>query len=398
MPSGNRPRKGLTTEQKRLRAERIKKKKLKRKLRRIMMAVLAAVGVIALGIIIYCLIVMANASKAKEIVMDPTYEPGMTIPTKLKESESEYQETDPWADTDETEKAGDIDPSASGDSKDTDLTESAGGNASKRTENEEDQKLAGKLVSRNYWDDLSSLSNTSIPYGNEWDKKDAKTNLAEGIFWYENKYGKYHQLYRIKTTQKVIYLTFDEGYEYGYTPMILDTLKEKNVKAVFFITKEFLDGYPQYVERMINEGHVIGNHTCRHPSGGYPLYVDEYGIQSFIDDVSKLHQMVYDQFGYTMKLFRFPEGESSERLMAVLDNYGYTSVFWSYAHRDYVTDDQPSEEVTLDRCLSHLGCGSIYLLHAVSASNTAVLGDFIDQARALGYEFKQIPVDEVSAR
>ena len=99
-----------------------------------------------------------------------------------------------------------------------------------------------------------------------------------------------------------------------------------------------------------------------------------------------------------MRLFRFPEGESSERLMAVLDNYGYTSVFWSYAHRDYVLDDQPAKEVTLERCLGHMAPGAVYLLHAVSESNTNALAEFIDGARAAGFEFGEFPVEEVSKR
>ncbi len=244
---------------------------------------------------------------------------------------------------------------------------------------------------------VAGLPNKSIPYGNDWDDKD-ETGLPNGVHYYESLYSKYYPVYRIKTAEKLLYLTMDEGYEAGYTPVILDILKEKNVKAVFFLTKQFVDSDPELVQRMVNEGHILGNHTCAHPSGGYPLTVDANGIQCFIDDVSKLHKMVYDQFGYTMRLFRFPEGESSELLMAELCNLGYTSVFWSYAHKDYVLTDQPEVGVTLDRCLSHMAPGAVYLLHAVSESNTYALADFIDQARAAGYEFGVFPVDQVSAR
>ncbi|MBQ6550533.1 MAG: polysaccharide deacetylase family protein [Lachnospiraceae bacterium] len=252
----------------------------------------------------------------------------------------------------------------------------------------------GVLADSGRFPDVQSLSNNSIPYGCDWESKD-ETGLPNGVHYYESLYGQYGGVYRIKTGEKLIYLTFDEGYELGYTPLILDTLKEKNVKAVFFITKQFYDNSPDLIQRMIDEGHIVGNHTCRHPSGGYPKYVDENGMDSFIEDISTLHKLVYDSFGYSMRLFRFPEGESSERLMAQLVNFGYAPVFWSYAHRDYVTDDQPEISVTLDRCLSHMAPGSIYLLHAVSSSNTAALGEFIDQARAQGYDFAQIPVDDV---
>ncbi|MBQ1376759.1 MAG: polysaccharide deacetylase family protein [Lachnospiraceae bacterium] len=254
----------------------------------------------------------------------------------------------------------------------------------------------GVLVDNGLFD-LTGLPNNSVPYGNDWDDKDP-VGLPNGVHYYDNVYGKYYPVYYIKTDQKLLYLTMDEGYEAGYTPTILDTLRDKGVHAVFFITKQFYDSDPELVQRMINEGHVIGNHTCRHPSGGYPRYVDEHGLDSFTEDVSTLHKLVYDRFGYTMRLFRFPEGEASELLMAKLNNLGYTSVFWSYAHRDYVTDDQPDPQVTLERCVSHMAPGAVYLLHAVSSSNTAALGAFIDQARAAGFEFGDFPVDQVSAR
>ena len=251
----------------------------------------------------------------------------------------------------------------------------------------------GVLTDRGLYPDWASLSNQSIPYGNDWDDKDAKTGLPNGVFWYEAVYGKYGQVYRIKTTEKLIYLTFDEGYEAGFTPKILDVLKEKNVKAVFFLTKQFVDSDPELVERMIREGHILGNHTCLHPAGGYPRYVDEHGAQSFVDDVSKLHSIVYERFGYEMSLFRFPEGESSDMLVAKLKNLGYTSVFWSYAHRDWVLNDQPPVSETLQGCLDHMGTGAVYLLHAVSESNTNALADFIDGARAAGYGFGVFPTE-----
>lgn len=257
--------------------------------------------------------------------------------------------------------------------------------------------LNGALKDSGFFSDLDSLSNASIGFGADWDSRDER-GIPNGLHWYQAKWGKFYPVYYIDTTEKLLYLTMDEGYEAGYTPRILDVLKEKNVKCVFFITKQFFDSDPELIQRMIDEGHIIGNHTCLHPSGGYPKYVDEHGMQSFVDDVSQLHKLVYDRFGYTMKLFRFPEGESSERLMAKLVNLGYTSVFWSYAHRDWVRTDQPEVSVTLERCLSHMGCGTVYLLHAVSESNTNALADFIDGARAQGYEFGVFPVDQVMER
>ncbi|MBR5739632.1 MAG: polysaccharide deacetylase family protein [Lachnospiraceae bacterium] len=255
----------------------------------------------------------------------------------------------------------------------------------------------GALADNGMYPNWAELPNKSIPYGNDWEIKE-KNGIASGVLWYEAMYGKYDPVFRIKTNEKVIYLTMDEGYEAGYTPKILDILKEKNVKAVFFITKQFFDSDPELIERMIAEGHTLGNHTCLHPSGGFPNYAEKNGFNTFADDVAKLHKLIYDRFGYTMRLFRFPEGEFSERTLAWLNNHDYTAVFWSYAHRDWVLNDQPPVETTLNRCLSHLAPGSVYLLHAVSSSNTEALADFIDGARAAGYEFGVFPVDQVTSR
>lgn len=278
-----------------------------------------------------------------------------------------------------------------------DTTESSSETSSSVTPSESYSDPANGVLSDNGMFDLTGLSNKSIPYGNDWEQKD-EIGLAAGIHYYENMYGKYFPVYRIKTTEKLLYLTMDEGYEAGHTPKILDILKEKNVPCVFFLTKQFYDSNPELIQRMIDEGHILGNHTIRHPAGGYPKYVDEHGLDSFTEDVSNMHKLIYDTFGYKMKLFRFPEGESSELLMAKLNNLGYTPVFWSYAHRDFVLDDQPEVSVTLQRCLDHMAPGAVYLLHAVSSSNTEALSDFIDQARAQGYEFARFPVDEVTAR
>ncbi|MCC8120833.1 MAG: polysaccharide deacetylase family protein [Oscillospiraceae bacterium] len=195
------------------------------------------------------------------------------------------------------------------------------------------------------------------------------------------------------TEEKIIYLTMDEGYENGYTPAILDTLKEKGVSAVFFITKQFYDDQPALVQRMIDEGHIMGNHTCSHPSGGMP----QLGLQAEYEDIKTLNDLVYDSFGYQMKLFRFPEGVASEQSVALLDAMGYKSVFWSFAYYDYDMENQMEPDQALSACLERLHPGAIYLLHAVSATNAEILGDFIDGARAQGYEFGVFPVEDGGA-
>ena len=134
---------------------------------------------------------------------------------------------------------------------------------------------------------------------------------------------------------------------------------------------------------MIDEGHVVGNHSNTHPADGMP----SLGLDAAREDVMSLHNYVKENFGYDMYLFRCPAGIFSQQFLALNQSLGYRSVFWSFAHRDWVTDDQPDQAETLQKVVSQLHPGAIYLLHAVSSTNTAILGDFIDQARAAGYTF-----------
>lgn len=183
---------------------------------------------------------------------------------------------------------------------------------------------------------------------------------------------------------RVIYLTMDEGYENGFTPTILDTLKEKNVKCVFFCTLPFVEENPDLVQRMIDEGHEVANHSVTHPSAGIP----SQSVEEQTNEVMEVHNYVKEHFGYEMHLFRYPSGLFSEQSLAVVNNCNYRSVLWSFYHYDYDTNNQPDVAESLKKAVDALHPGAIYLLHAVSSTNTAMLGDFIDQTRAAGYEFK----------
>lgn len=183
---------------------------------------------------------------------------------------------------------------------------------------------------------------------------------------------------------KVIYLTMDEGYENGYTPTILDTLKEKNVKCVFFMTLPFVEENPDLVQRMIDEGHELANHSVTHPASGIP----SQSVEEQTKEVMDVHNYVLEHFGYEMHLFRYPSGLFSEQSLAVVNNCNYRSVLWSFYHYDYNTNEQPDVAESLKYAVDSLHPGAIYLLHAVSSTNTTMLGDFIDQTRAAGYEFE----------
>ena len=234
-----------------------------------------------------------------------------------------------------------------------------------------------------YTGDISALDNTLQGWGQGVQFDDL--NRPQGAVTALEKYGKYSADF-VRTDDadtKRIYLTFDEGYENGYTSQILDVLKEKNCPAVFFVTMPYVKQQPELIRRMIDEGHIVGNHSVTHPSGGLPSQSREQQERELLD----LHDYVKENFGYEMSLFRYPAGKFSEQSLAIVQSVGYTSVFWSFAYKDWDPDNQPEETAALAKLKERLHPGAIYLLHAVSSTNTHVLGQFIDDARAAGYEF-----------
>ena len=131
------------------------------------------------------------------------------------------------------------------------------------------------------------------------------------------------------------------GYENGYTDDILDVLKEKQVPAVFFVTQPYAQSEPELIRRMIDEGHIVGNHSVKHPS--FP----ECSAERCREEVMGLHEYIKETFDYEMTLFRFPMGEFSEMDLELLRQMGYRSVFWSFAYRDWLVDDQPDPQTAL---------------------------------------------------
>ncbi len=231
-------------------------------------------------------------------------------------------------------------------------------------------------------ENVASLSSNAMDWG-QGSNMDEK-NRPQGAVSAQAQYGSY-EAYFIddKMEDKIIYLTFDEGYEYGCSPSILNTLKEKDVKAVFFVTEPYAKDQPDLVRRMIDEGHALGNHSVTHPSKGLP----SLSLEKQENEVMENHRYIKDNFGYDMHLFRYPAGKFSEQSLAIVHNCGYKSLFWSFAYLDYDVNNQPEKAASLQKMLDKLHPGAIYLLHAESETNTAVLGEFIDKARAAGYEF-----------
>ena len=200
-------------------------------------------------------------------------------------------------------------------------------------------------------------------------------------------YGKYAANF-IAPDNGNIYLTFDCGYEHyveidgkkvSVTSMILDTLKEKDVKAVFFVTWGFIKYEPDLVQRIIDEGHTLGNHTNQHP------VMPTVSIDRMEREVMSVHDYIKEHYDYTMTLFRPPTGAFSVRSLAVVQNLGYKNVFWSFAYEDWDPEKQPDPEAALNKILNKAHSGAIYLLHNVSYTNATVLGDAIDGFRDMGY-------------
>ena len=183
---------------------------------------------------------------------------------------------------------------------------------------------------------------------------------------------------------KKIYLTFDVGYDNGYTEIILNTLKEKGVTAAFFCTVDEMKSNPSAVARMINEGHIVGNHTKNHPS------MAEISREEMIEEIKGFDDYIRTNFGYSSPFFRFPKGEYSEEALDVTGSMGYMSVFWSLAYADWDVNNQKSPSHAHNTVISRIHPGAVILLHAVSSDNAHALGDIIDTARNMGYEFESI--------
>lgn len=184
--------------------------------------------------------------------------------------------------------------------------------------------------------------------------------------------------------KKYIYLTFDEGYEAGYTPKILETLKNNQVKAVFFLTAHYINTQEELVKQMIEEGHIVGNHTVNHKS------MPELSDKEIESEVMQLHKTIYEKFNYEMKYLRPPKGEFSQRTLEITNSLGYKNVMWSFAYEDWNEDKQPEEEVAKKKILDNLHNGEVMLLHGNSKTNTNILDSIIKEAKNMGYEFRSL--------
>ncbi len=194
---------------------------------------------------------------------------------------------------------------------------------------------------------------------------------------------RYDAVYLGDTEEKVLYLTFDAGYENGCTAQILDTLKAHNAKAAFFVVGNYLETAPELVQRMADEGHLVGNHTWHH----YDMsrIAEE---QAFSAELTRVEEKYRELTGQAMKkYYRPPQGVYSEENLRMAQALGYRTVFWSLAYVDWLQDDQPTAEEAFSKLLPRTHPGAIVLLHSTSATNAAILDDLLTRWEEAGYRF-----------
>jgi peptidoglycan-N-acetylmuramic acid deacetylase len=202
---------------------------------------------------------------------------------------------------------------------------------------------------------------------------------------------KHEAIFLGDTSKKELYLTFDNGYENGYTAQVLDVLKEKNVPAIFFVTGHYVKDQPDLIKRMSDEGHLIGNHSWSHPD------MSTLSAERIRSELEKVEEQVVKLTGrLNMKYLRTPRGVFSEHTLAVSKELGYTNVFWSLAYADWNTKQQKGAQFAFNKVTEQLHPGAVILLHSVSKDNADALGRIIDEARKQGFVFKSL--DELSVK
>lgn len=205
---------------------------------------------------------------------------------------------------------------------------------------------------------------------------------AEDLAWYD-------AFYAGSGDEKVIYLTFDCGYENGNTEPILDALKKHNAKAAFFVVGHFLETAPDMARRMAEEGHAVGNHTYHHLD--MPSISDPEVFQKEMDDVADLFQEITGK--ELAHYYRPPQGKCNAENLKTAQELGYRTVFWSLAYVDWNQDDQPSHEEAFDKLTTRVHPGAVVLLHNTSRTNGEILDGLLTKWEDMGYSFK--PLEEL---
>ena len=196
----------------------------------------------------------------------------------------------------------------------------------------------------------------------------------------------YDAYYIGSADDKVLYLTFDAGYENGYTASILDTLKKHNVPAAFFLVSHYLKNNKELVMRMYEEGHIVANHTSSHPD--MSKITDVNGLKNELEPVEELFKSITG--AELPKFYRPPQGKFNEKNLSAAKELGYKTVFWSLAYVDWDVKNQPECHYAMEKLTSRIHNGAVILLHSTSETNALILDEFIDCMLAEGYVFKPL--------
>lgn len=200
----------------------------------------------------------------------------------------------------------------------------------------------------------------------------------------------YDTYYVGDNSEKIIYLTFDCGYENGNTEAILEALKKHNANATFFVVGHYLESAPELVKRMVEEGHTVGNHTYHHPD--MSKIADKASFQKEMEDVEKLYREITGK--EIDKYYRPPQGKYSMENLKMAKELGYQTFFWSLAYADWYQDKQPSKEEAFEKLIGRIHPGAVVLLHSTSSTNAQILDELLTKWEEMGYEIR--PLSELS--
>lgn len=197
---------------------------------------------------------------------------------------------------------------------------------------------------------------------------------------------KYNAYYLNPSEDKILYLTFDAGYENGNTKAILDALKKHNAPATFFLVGSYISSNPDLVKQIVDEGHIVGNHTYSHPD------MSQISSKSaFEKELSSVETAYNELTGKEMhKLYRPPQGKYSEENLQMAKDLGYSTFFWSLAYVDWYENDQPTKEEAFEKLLNRVHPGAIVLLHNTSSTNAQILDELLSKWKEMGYQFRPL--------
>lgn len=197
---------------------------------------------------------------------------------------------------------------------------------------------------------------------------------------------RFHAYYAQDTEEKVLYLTFDAGFENGCTPAILDALKKHGAPAAFFVVGNYISSSPDLVRRMVEEGHIVANHTYHHPDMSQIATKE-----AFSQELTSLEELYTQTTGQTMaKYYRPPQGKYSESNLEMAKELGYTTFFWSLAYVDWLQDEQPTREEAFEKLIGRVHPGAIILLHSTSRTNANILDELLTKYEEMGYSFRSL--------